>query len=282
MNHGKRTIRIFGLSFIIFVSCVLCRVPCAVFAQDMMQTVNGFVLEGYTKEGDRAWEVKGKTADVLGNTIKIENVDANKYGGDQDVNLKAKHGELDKTSGDVHLRDDVVVTTASGDTLQTNSLDWEKKKNIVHTADEAEITHKTMKAKGKGFKASPGLKTAQLDKDVTVTADISNDKAKKEEIVATCDGPMEMDQQNNVATLKEHVVAVRGDQTLKADQVEINFDPKTKKVVTIICTNHVSVQQGDNITYADKAIYSAADRKVIFVGRPKLIMKTKQGNGQLF
>jgi len=251
------------------------------YAQDVSQRVDGFSLEGFNENGERAWDLSGDNANLQGDTIMISNVDANTYG-QQEVNLKARRGKVDKKNGNVYLQDDVVITTANGSQLKTNSLDWAKQESVVRTEDEAEIIQETIQAKGVGLTAHPELNTAQLERDVVIKAQAQDLNADKQEIVIKCDGPMELDQQQNVATLQENVVAVRGDQVLKADKVEIHFSPETKKIETIICTDNVSVQRGENISYADKAVYSAADQKVIFVGRPKLIMTTDDGDSSFF
>lgn len=253
------------------------------FSQEVTQQVDGFSLQGFNAQGDPSWKVNGDTADILGDTIKISNVDANTYG-DNEVNIKARHGEVDKASGNVRLQQDVVVTTSEGSQLKTDSLQWEKEKNTVSTPDRAVITDKAMKADGIGLTANSELKTAQLERNVTVEMDteVSEKTGESQQIVITCDGPMELDQANNMAVLRENVVAVRGEETLKADVIEVYFDPETRKIVTIVCTDNVSVQRGENISYSDKAIYNAADQKVIFVGRPKLIMKTDETENPFF
>jgi len=252
--------------------------------QEVTRQVDGFTLQGFNAQGDPAWKVNGDTADIQGDTIMISNVDANTYG-ENEVNIKARRGEVDKASGNVLLTDDVVVTTSQGSQLKTDSLQWEKGKNTVSTLDPAVITDKAMKAEGIGLTANSELKTAQLQRSVTVEIDEPQDSADsggQQQIVITCDGPMELDHANNIAILRENVVAVRGEETLKADKVEVYFDPETKKIVTIVCTDNVSVQRGENISYSDKAIYSAADQKVIFVGRPKLIMITDEKENPFF
>ncbi|HSV43805.1 MAG TPA: LPS export ABC transporter periplasmic protein LptC, partial [Candidatus Bathyarchaeia archaeon] len=135
------------------VCLLLCLGLASANAQDMAQQVNGFTLEGFDETGERAWEVNGDTANIDGNTITISNVDANAYG-EQDVNLKAKQGEINKESGDVHLQQDVVITTADGSQLKTDSLRWEKETNEVSTTDPAQIIDKGMTATGIGLKAN--------------------------------------------------------------------------------------------------------------------------------
>ncbi|HRZ40526.1 MAG TPA: LPS export ABC transporter periplasmic protein LptC [Candidatus Omnitrophota bacterium] len=246
--------------------------------EGVTQQVDGFTLEGFSKTGERSWQVNGATADVQNDVILISDVDANAYG-DNTVNIKAKTGEYDKTSGNVRLKEDVVVTMDNGGQLKTDTLDWDKQTNMIVTDEHAVITDDGLLAKGKGLKASPDRKVAQLNENVTVEVETASTEGQKEKIYISCDGPMEIDQLNNVAVLKDNVVAVRGDQTLKADHAEVHFDPETKKIATIICTDNVSVTRGGNTSYSDKAIYSAADQKVIFVGRPKLILEADNTKG---
>jgi len=156
----------------------------------------------------------------------------------------------------------VVITTADGSQLKTDSLHWEKATNEVTTPDPAQIIDKGMTATGIGLKANPELKTAQLEKNVAVEVEAESDvEGGVQEIVITCDGPMELDQLTHTATLRENVKAVRGEETLRADVVEVHFDPQTKKIVTIICTDNVSVQRGENISYADKAVIMRLTRR---------------------
>ncbi len=266
---------------IFLIVLALLNVSLLAWAQDSTQQIDGFSLEGFSKTGERSWNVNGVTADVQDDVIVISDVDANAYG-DRTVNITAKTGEYNKMSGNVHLQDDVVVTTDDGGQLKTDELDWNKQTNMIETETHAVITDEGIIAKGKGLKASPDRKVAQLNQDVTVDVETASSKGESETIHITCDGPMEIDQLNNVAVLKDNVVAVRGDQILKAEYVEVHFDPQTKKIATIICTDNVSVTRGANISYSDKAIYSAADQKVIFVGRPKLIMETDKTDSDPF
>jgi len=257
---------------LVFLAAQVLFVPFFACAQDAAQQIDGFMLEGFSKTGERSWDVNGTTADIQEDVILISDVDANAYGNSK-VNIKAKTGEYDKASGNVRLKEDVVVTTTDGGQLTTDTLNWDKENNMVVTDKDAVITDDGMVAKGTGLKASPDKKIAQLNENVKVEMESASAGGEKETVYITCDGPMEIDQLNNIATLKDNVVAVRGDQVLKADHVEVHFDPETKKIATIICTDNVSVTRAGNTSYSDKAIYSAADQKVILVGRPKLIME---------
>ncbi len=243
------------------------------------QQFEDFNLQGYTDSGEKAWDVTGETADMLGSDIKLTNIDANMYSEDT-TNLVAKSGMIDKVSGEIHLERDVVITTQSGAKLTTDSLDWKRNEDLVATEDFVTIMNKQMTATGYGIEAHPSLKLAQLNKDVTVN--IEPEKDNKEmggTVTITCDGALEIDQIKNKATFNDNVVAIQVGRELKADKMEVFFDPETKKIKQVICSGHVIVTQGENRSYSDEATYSADTQKLILSGRPKLIMITGNNEG---
>lgn len=268
-----RKIFIFTFFFATLVSPVL-------FAQESGQQFQGFNLEGYTDGGQKAWEVKGTKADVMDNSIKITNVDANQFG-DQQMNLKAKEGTINKATGDMHVENDVVITSERGSQLKTDSLDWKKKQDLVTTEDRVHIIDKAMEATGTGLTAQPGLKTAQMNKDVTVKVNTDPDKPNGEIVTVTSDGPMEMDQKKNLAVFNKNVVAVQNDRTLKADRMEIYFDQQSQRIKQLVCIGNVYIVQGQNTSQSEKAVYDADSQKLTMLGRPKLIMVTQGGGGLL-
>src|SRR3989338_4842390 len=248
------------------------------FAQEQTQQFQGFNLQGYTDGGNKSWDVQGDTADVLGNMIKLTNIVANSYG-DQKVNLTARTGDINKDSGNIHLQEDVVITTEEGAKLTTDSLDWHRNDDLVKTDDFVTIQHEEMVATGTGVEAHPNKKLAQLNQDVTVRLTPDKEKSPQmEKVTVTCDGPLEIDQLNNSAVFNDNVVAIQTGRELKADKMEVFFDPQSKKIQKVVCTGHVEVTQGENKSYSEIAVYSADDQKLILTGRPKLIMSTEGGN----
>lgn len=244
------------------------------YAQQGAQQFEGFNLQGYTDAGTKAWDVKGDTAQVEGNLVNINNVDANHYG-QQPVNLTAAKGQLNKENGSVHLERDVVITSQNGGgQIKTDYLDWDKNNDIVKTDAPVVITDPSqgLTATGTGLQAHPNLQTAQMQQDVTVT--VKNQKAQIQTITITCDGPMTIDQLKNKATFNKNVVAVEASRTLKADLMEVYFDPVTNKIKEAVCTGHVQMIQGGNVTNSEKAVYNGADQTLTLVGQPKLIMMT--------
>jgi len=44
------------------------------------------------------------------------------------------------------------------------------------------------------------------------------------------------------------------------------------KLERIIAKGNVKIVKGENISYSDEAVYTAADKKITLLGRPKLII----------
>ena len=262
------------LLFIIFCFNVLFSFSC--FAQGGSedfsgQEFEGFDLVGYGEGGEKSWDLKGDTAKIEGNEVKITNVDANAYG-EEDMNVVAEKGVIDKESGRMRLEKDVVITTETGAKMLTDSLDWEREKDLIATEDEVVLIRDNMKATGQGMTAQPGLKTAQLNENVKVEYDRTFEDPLAGMITITCDGPMEVDYKGQTAVFRENVVAIDKDRKLIADKMTLYFDAEKKQMKEVVCEGNVLIVQGENSSFSDKAIYKAQEQKILLSGRPKLLM----------
>jgi len=149
----------------------------------------------------------------------------------------------------------------------------------VATEDDVTITDERMMATGKGMEAHPGLKTAEIKEDVTVMIETEPGQENESSTVTiTSDGPMIIDQMESFATFEDNVVAVQTDRTLKADRMEIYFDQEMSGIKRMVCIGNVEIEQGENRSYAEKAVYNAGDKKLTLSGRPKLILLTEGGS----
>ena len=255
-------------SIFIFVGVLFCA---SCFAQEGAQEFEGFDLVGYGEGGEKAWDLKGDTAIIEGDNVSITNVDANSYG-KENMNVVAEVGRVDKKSGNMRLEDNVVVTSETGMQLLTDSLDWQKDKDLVTTQDDVLILRDNMKATGKGATARPGLNAAQLNKDVKVEYEPAPEDGMEGTVTITCDGPMEVDYENQTAFFSDNVVAIQNDRKIVADRMELFFDGATKKIKEMICIGNVLIVQGENTSFSDRAIYKAQEQKIVLSGRPKLLM----------
>jgi len=251
------------------------------------QQVNDFSLSGYGDKGRKAWDMAGKTADIFTDTVKLKDINGNLYNDKETVNLKAQQGDFDKAKGKVHLEKDVVITTSSGAKLTTDTLDWDRKNNVVTTADPVNIERENMIAKAIGAKGQPGLNKVDLEKNVKMEILPSKDKSKgmmgDEKVIITCDGPLSIDYEKNFATLVNNVKVDREGSQIYSDKMDIYFNKDStakqendsglmnSKINKIIARGNVKIVRGENVSYSDEATYSAIDKKIVLSGKPKLV-----------
>lgn len=249
----------------------------------VQQQLEGFNLNGYNNTGQKTWEVNGDKANISDDQIHVTKVDANFYG-KENANLKSDTGTINKTSGQVHLQDNVVITADRGTKMTTDTLDWDRNKDLVTTQDPIKITDQQGVLTGVGLTAHPNLKQAAIGRDVKAVINTANDPVNSkpdQRVTITCDGAMQMDQLNFHATFSDNVIAVEEStgRELYADKMEVWFDDKNKKVKKVICKGNVKAVQGNNASYADEMVYTGEDGLLVMKGRPKIVFDTGSTKG---
>lgn len=258
--------------------------------QESDQQIGDFSLSGYADKGKKSWDISGKTADIFDNVVKLKGVVGNLYGEKEDIKLTADKGDFDKTQGKVHLEENVVITTTGGAKLTTDSMDWDRKNQLVSTKDAVNITRENMITIAQGAMGEPNLSKITLEKDVKVDIlpdpkEITGDTNK---IIITCDGPLEIDYAKNIATFKNKVKVDTRDNLIYSDVMDVYFSQSDKgtaqagkdeaavmmgaKIERIVARGNVKIVKGQNVSYSEEAVYSALDKKIVLTGRPKLII----------
>ncbi|MDD5155358.1 MAG: LPS export ABC transporter periplasmic protein LptC [Candidatus Omnitrophica bacterium] len=264
------------------------------------QQISDFSLTGFGERGKKTWDLAGKSADIFDNVVKLKDIIGNMYGTDEDIKLTADKGDFDKREGKVHLQENVIITTSSGAKLTTDSLDWDRKNNVVKTEDQVNIERQNMTTQAKGAIGHTNLKQVQLQKDVTVNiTQEQKDKTAQDKpanagrIVITCDGPLDIDYEKNIATFRNNVKVDREDSQIYSDIMYVYFVTKndnknqgeqddknaglnTSSIDKIVSQGNVKIVRGENTSYCDEAVYTAADKKITLLGRPKLIIYSSE------
>lgn len=265
------------------------------------QQINDFSLAGYGDKGKKSWDLSGKTADIVDEVVKLKQIEGNMYGKEEDIKLTAQSGNFNKNDGKVHLEQDVVITTSTGTRMTTDSLDWDRKKQLVTTKDTVNIQRDNMVIAAQGAKGEANLKKVALEKNVRLDInpegqDKEQEKGIKEKIIITCDGPLEVDYDKNIAIFNNNVKIDRLDTLIYSDKMEVYFvvsgkeeKPKEEtgdglnqqmmnsKIDRIVARGNVKVVRGENISYSDEAIYSAKDKKLVLTGSPRLVISSTEG-----
>lgn len=188
------------------------------------QQISEFSLAGYGEKGKKSWDIAGKTADIFGDVIKLNDVEGNMYAESDDVNLTADKGNFDKKEGKVHLEDNVVITTASGSKLTTDSLDWDRKQQLVSTDDVVNIVRDNMTTVAKGAEGQPNLSRIKFKEDVNMEILPKPEPGEEtNKIAIECDGPLEIDYAKNIATFKNNVKVDTQDNLIYCDLMDVYF-----------------------------------------------------------
>lgn len=264
--------------------------------QDAEQQINDFSLAGYGDKGKKTWDITAKSADIFDDIVKLKDIIGNLYGEKEDIKLTAEKGDFNKTQGNVYLEKNVIITTSSGGRLTTDSLYWDRKNQVVSTKDLVNIEKDTLFSTAYGATGQPDLNKVTLEKTVTVKVNPGQAAAKQEDleknrIVITCDGPLQIDYDKNIATFNNNVKVNSKDTEIYSDKMDVYFITAAKdtslpgkspemmggSIEKIVSRGNVRIVRGENISYSDEAVYTAADKKITLLGKPKLVIYSTGG-----
>ncbi|MCF7870899.1 MAG: LPS export ABC transporter periplasmic protein LptC [Candidatus Omnitrophica bacterium] len=232
------------------------------------QTIKDFYLSNFKNDGSSDWEIEGKEAVINGDIIDIQTMDANYYLDKETISVSSDQAKLNKKNQNIWLNGNVKIKNEQGWNLKTDQLNWQRTENYIKTDSIVETEKDSLFVKAKGLHADSQLKTADFKKDVKVTY---KDKNQKDATTITCSGPLEIDYNKGRATFKEDVVVNHKQGKLFSDLAILFFDTKEKKIIKIISKGHVKIVRDSNVTFAEKAIYLAAEEKLTLEGSPRLI-----------
>jgi len=261
---------------------------------DSDQQITDFSLSGFGNKGKKNWDLSGQSANIITDTVKLKNVVGNLYNEQGDIRLSADTGDYNKKDGQVHLEKNVLISTSTGARLTTNSLNWDRKNQVVTTKETVNIERDNIIATSLGAVGHPNLNKVSLEKDVQMNIDVDTPqpadtqaKDTKSKINITCEGPMEIDYQRNIATFNKKVKVETKDAIMYSDQMEVYFlksdEPKavagvmsanamSSKVDKIKALGNVTIIQGENVSQSNEAEYNASTNKITLSGKPKLVI----------
>ncbi|MFA6599710.1 MAG: LPS export ABC transporter periplasmic protein LptC [Candidatus Omnitrophota bacterium] len=250
-------------------------------AEKPSHKVYSFSFTKYGADGAKEIEIEGDSADIFTQNVLLMNVVAKAYAEETPVTITADKGNYDKQANEVHLKQNVVATTQDGTRLLTDELDIDPAKRMLATEANAEVTKDNINIEGKGATGDSNLKKVKFKKNVTVVIQDPDNKASGPTVI-TCDGPLLIDYDQNIAHFKDNVVAEDTRGKLGADAMDVFYNKTSRRVSKIIATGHVVIENPDgNKTYSDNVIYLADEGKVILGGDTEaLYFESQQGKPQ--
>jgi len=231
------------------------------------QKILSFDMTGYTKDGQKKWDIKGQSADIVSDIVILNDLQANAYSGGRTVNLKAENGQYDKKKNSVKLEDDVVITTSDGIHLTAEWFQWESETDLITTESYVEVKKDNLYAAGYGASASTSDKEVQLERDIVVVQD---------EVTIRCEGPLAIDYGKDKASFYEQVKVTEPRGELFADRLDIFFNRKSRQIETVVAERNVELRQGDNLARGQKIVYTMASGEVVLTGDPEIVIYSKE------
>ena len=233
------------------------------------ERVKSFSISGFSDSGKKSWEMTGKSADIFSDNIDLSEINADSYGDNIKVNLTSDKGVFNRNTNDVKLTDNVRVSTDEGTTMHTSVLSWDAKEQFIYTDEDVFIERKDMNIRGTGAVAKPSLKIVQLYQSIRVNT-------KEPPAIITCDGPLEVDYENNVAYFNNNVQLIDKEASITADTAHAYFNPKQKALEKVFCQGNVVIKKGEDITYSQQLTYIPGEGRVILEGRPRIVISSTE------
>ncbi len=245
--------------------------PAASDIQSEAHKVYSFSFSKYATSGKKELEIEGDTANILAKIVALNNVIAKAYADDNPVTVTADQGIFDKSTSTVHLANNVVATTQEGARLITNKLDIHPSEKSLDTEDKVSVKKDNIDVDGLGARGDSLLKKVQFHKNVTVVIQSDDPKSSVPTII-TCDGPLDIHYEQNIAHFHKNVVATDHRGKLTADNMDVIYDKVSKRVDTIVAKGNVAIITPEgNATYSDEVTYLAKEGRVIMGGSTEAV-----------
>ena len=228
--------------------------------------ISTFTLVGHSDTGRKKWEIHGKTADLMSETVVLSPVKAISFGNGE-VTLTARTGRFKRMTQDVYLQEDVIAVTTDGARLTTDTFDWSAQRQMGTTPDWVTVTRPGMVLIGRGGVAFPNLKRVRLREEITLTLQGQGGKT-----VVTCDGPMEVDYGRSKARFWHNVKVRDARGVITSDRMDVEMDSKTKQLQEATFWGHVIIDHEMRTSHSNRAKYWQPNGRVLLTGHPRALM----------
>lgn len=251
------------------------------------QTVQNLSMPNYDEKGKEVLVMRGENTVLLNDNVykivapEIEVMDsANTESGTQSVLITSDNGEMNNTSNEGFLSENVVVHLDQETQLNTDYLRYLPEKKFVYTDDPVTINGNGIKITGQGCEIDLVNKKMWIKKDVEMEMDgIKNDlfflsrdtatpqitqtiaentisqgktdtkETLPEKTFIRSSGQLVFDRQPdaNVMTFNDNVDVKKGTTTVFSDKLVVFLDPLTKQTKQAIASGNVLASQGTKI-----------------------------------
>ncbi len=251
------------------------------------QAVQDLSVPNYDEKGKEVLVMRGKSTFLLSNNVykivepEIEVMDsASTENGTQSVLITSDSGEMNNTSNEGYLSDNVVVHLDPETQLNTDYLRYLPEKKYVYTDDPVTINGKGVKIVGQGCEIDLINKKMWIKKDAEMEMDgikndlffLSKDNASQNDTqtssedtihsgeTSTKEIPLEKtfirssgqlifdrNTDANIMTFNDNVEVKKGSSTVFSDKLVVYLDPETRQTKQAIASGNVLASQGTKI-----------------------------------
>ena len=267
--------------YILIIFLLLNLSPFCFAQEEPEQEVGGFSLVQYGNSGAKKWEMKGKSAELEDNDVRINEISAMTFEQDQILKLKAREGNFNRKENRVHLSENVVLKATDGTTIKTDSLDWDIETRNAATDEVVNIKKSDFEVTGKGGTLDLEQETAEIMENVTANIDavapeyLRSTKTDNRTTI-TCDGPLVLNYKTNRATFQNNVEVKDVEGNIFADRIDVYFNPGSRRIKCVVARGNVRIVNGENVTYSEKAIYLVDEGRVVLPKRPRLVIHSME------
>ena len=158
-----------GIGFVCLVVWVVTNTPDAPPPVDKIEPPMTMEYVGNTiseeVNGVKIWDLTAEKVivDVKTQNAELRNLTGHFYQQDgKSIELRAKYGNYDNTSKNVHVEGDVTITTDDNAKLTSVKLDWINADNLLIATDKVQISKDDIRASGDRAESSDGFKNFKL------------------------------------------------------------------------------------------------------------------------
>ena len=192
-----------------------------------------FKLEGFSKTGEKQWEIEGETARMVTEEIVFLKIKATSFHEGTSVILTADKGKYDRKRGQLQLEGNVEAATSDGGYLSTDKAFWSTGTEEVTTESLVTVKKDGIVIVGRGILAKTGLKTATFKKEIKVKIPPAT--------VITCDGPFNIYYEEKKAVFNNNVKVTDQDSEMFADEITAFFNPESHGIERIVTRGNVKI-----------------------------------------
>ncbi len=247
------------------------------------QTVGGLTMPSYDETGKETVVMRGENTILTNNDTykiispEIEVMDySNNGNGTQSVLITSETGEMNNTTNEGYLSDNVVIHLDTETQLITEFLRYSPEKKFVYTDDSVVINGKGIKITGQGCEIDLVNKKMWIKKDAEMEMDgVKNDlfflsgennrfveenstplnetetmkDGITEKTFIRSSGQLLFDRQTDakIMTFNDNVEVRKGSSTVFSDKLTIFLDPQTKQTKQAIASGNVLASQETKI-----------------------------------